>query len=69
MGGIHFERSIRDWDYIYENLSAIQYPAVDSLSIEVVADGGISPVYEVRRLKSFWTINICHSFLQAVITQ
>ncbi|MBK7865917.1 MAG: T9SS type A sorting domain-containing protein [Ignavibacteriales bacterium] len=52
MGGIHFERSIRDWDYIYENLSAIQYPAVDSLSIEVVADGGISPVYEVRRLKS-----------------
>ncbi len=52
MGGIHFERSIRDWDYIYENLSAIQYPAVDSLRIEVVADGGLSPVYEVRRLKS-----------------
>jgi hypothetical protein len=52
LSGFHFERSIRDWDYIYENLSAIHYPAVDSLRIEVVADGGLSPVYEVRRLKS-----------------
>ncbi len=52
LSGFHFERSIRDWDYIYENLSAIHYPAVDSLSIEVVADDGVSPVYEVRKLKS-----------------
>ncbi|GAB1442698.1 hypothetical protein MASR2M39_15340 [Ignavibacteriales bacterium] len=52
MGGIHFERSIRDWDYIFENIASFQYAAVDSLGIEVFADNGSSPVYEVRRLKS-----------------
>lgn len=52
LGGLHFERSIRDWDYIYENLSAINYPNVDSINISVVADDGLGSVYETRRLRT-----------------
>jgi hypothetical protein len=51
--GIHFEKRLYDWIYIYSVLSPYTIPSISNLDIEVIADSGNAALLDFREVDTF----------------